>query len=337
MAEPIGAVVIGRNEGERLSRCLRSVRSSFDAVVYVDSNSRDGSPERAKAEGADVIVLDHGPFTAARGRQAGLERLRQLVPGLEFVQFIDGDCILDPEWRDVALEALLADEKRAAVCGRRREEGTNFYSRLIDIDWDIPPGEVPYFGGDLLARARAIDEAGGWPVRLIAGEEPDLSFRLRDRGWRILRLSCEATRHDVAMTRFGQYWKRSVRSGHAYAEVGLANRRGAGRGWARRCLNILAYGLVLPIMLVASAILWWPASVAIALAYIRLGWTMYRACRRKGNPRSLSLAYAGLNTACKAAGAWGMIRYGLSRLRGARTRLIEYKPAPKLEADAPIR
>ena len=42
-AAVVGLVVIGRNEGERLVRCLRSVIGRADAVVYVDSGSTDGS------------------------------------------------------------------------------------------------------------------------------------------------------------------------------------------------------------------------------------------------------------------------------------------------------
>jgi hypothetical protein len=39
-----GAVAIGRNEGQRLVRCLKSL-SDADAVVYVDSGSTDNSAE----------------------------------------------------------------------------------------------------------------------------------------------------------------------------------------------------------------------------------------------------------------------------------------------------
>ena len=48
----LGAVVIGRNEGARLTRCLQSVAllrtvPSPIEVIYADSNSTDGSPARA--------------------------------------------------------------------------------------------------------------------------------------------------------------------------------------------------------------------------------------------------------------------------------------------------
>ena len=64
---PLGIVIIGRNEGERLHRCLNSVTNRGWAVVYVDSGSTDGSLEFARSVSAEVVELDLSrPFTAAR-------------------------------------------------------------------------------------------------------------------------------------------------------------------------------------------------------------------------------------------------------------------------------
>src|SRR4051794_959052 len=92
-SQTVGIVVIGRNEGERLRRCLLSVIGTGRAVAYVDSGSSDGSVELAKRLGATVVELDMSrPFTAARARNAGFERLTQVAPDLAYVQFVDGDC-----------------------------------------------------------------------------------------------------------------------------------------------------------------------------------------------------------------------------------------------------
>src|SRR5260370_33356312 len=89
-----GVVVIGRNEGERLRQCLRSLSTSA-VVVYVDSGSADGSAQWARSQGVEVVELDVGrPFTAARARNAGFTRLRELASDLLYVQFADGDCEL---------------------------------------------------------------------------------------------------------------------------------------------------------------------------------------------------------------------------------------------------
>lgn len=323
----IGAVIIGRNEGERLLRCIESVLPRVDRAVYVDSGSRDGSAEAARRAGAEVVELAEGPFTAARGRDEGVKLLGKDSAAIEHILFIDGDCILDPGFIVAASAVLEAEPRVGAVCGRRREARVrdSFWSRVIDIDWDIAPGDVPYFGGDSLVRVAALHDAGGWPVELIAGEEPDLCFRMRDRGWSIRRLDLEMTRHDVAMTGFGAYWKRGIRSGHAYVEVALRRCRGSGRAWLRRAITILAYGLGLPVLALAGAFIHWSIPLAVGLLYARLAGSMVLSCRGKGRGWGLSIAYALLNTLGKAAGAWGIVRFMLLRLAGRRSRLIEYK------------
>src|SRR5688572_7667421 len=101
-ASRVGIIAIGRNEGERLRACIASVVGQ-GRVVYVDSGSTDGSVEMARSMGADVVELDLSkPFTAARARNAGFERLSSLEPDAAFAQFIDGDCEVVNGWIDRA-------------------------------------------------------------------------------------------------------------------------------------------------------------------------------------------------------------------------------------------
>src|SRR3954469_12557148 len=103
----IAAVVIGRNEGARLEACLHSVRRDLNVIVYVDSGSTDGSVELARGLGADGVELSkERPFTAGGGRNSGFARFREAPPQAEFVQFIDGDCELQPGWIETAEAAL---------------------------------------------------------------------------------------------------------------------------------------------------------------------------------------------------------------------------------------
>ncbi len=65
-AGQVGVIVIGRNEGERLKRCLNSLRHDCPVMVYVDSGSTDGSVEFAESIGVKVVRLDLStPFTMA--------------------------------------------------------------------------------------------------------------------------------------------------------------------------------------------------------------------------------------------------------------------------------
>ena len=333
----IGFVVIGRNEGARLRDCLASLPLERGTTVYVDSRSTDGSAARADALGVDVISIDEGRLTAARGRQAGLDFLQQKHPGLAYVQFLDGDCVLEAGWLELAEAHLDQHDKVAGVCGRRTEErvAESRWSRLIDIDWDIPAGEVPFFGGDVLARVDAIQGVGGWNPSLIAGEEPELCFRLRKAGWRIDRLDQPATRHDIAMSSFAEYRKRSRRSGHAYAEVGTMHADGPGRLWQRRAVSIVLQGLVLPVLAVTGFVVWWPIGVVLLLPYVWWMLRMTRACRKRGYGWGLSFNYALVNLASRPAGAMGVLRYWIGRMSGRRARLMEYKAGSPAAAGGP--
>ena len=155
----VGIVVIGRNEGERLHRCLASVANTGCPVVYVDSGSTDGSLARGRSFGAETLELDRSqPFTAARGRNAGWRRLLELHPNLEFVQFVDGDCELADGWIAAAVRFAKQHSNVAVVCGRRREidPARNIYHLWTDMEWDTPIGEAAHCGGDALVRTAAL-------------------------------------------------------------------------------------------------------------------------------------------------------------------------------------
>jgi GT2 family glycosyltransferase len=330
LRERVGAVVIGKNEGGRLDRALEAVADRLEATVYVDSDSSDGSRERAAPRGVEVIHLREGPFTPSRGRQVGFEALLARRPDLEFVQFLDGDCVVRPDWIEAAVHHLDAHPGVAAVCGRRREERTaaSFWSRLMDVDWEGPSGEASHFGGDSLVRVAALRAAGGWSPNTINAEDVEVSFRLRAAGGRIERLGREMTLHDVRMTRFGEYWRRSLRAGYGYAEVGWRFRHGPGRLLLRRMASALLYGAVLPVVAVVGAWVWWPLAVGVALLYARLVLQLARFARERGAHRRLALAYGLLNALCKVAAALGVARYALDRLRGRdvpRDHLIVYR------------
>ena len=213
-------VVIGRNEGDRLVRCFGSIDPQH-RVIYVDSGSTDNSVAEAQKRGFTVIALDTSRgFTAARARNAGWRAAAaaQTVP--EYIQFVDGDCEFAPDWIETAMAALDAEPSLCSVFGRRRERfpQASPYNALCDAEWNVPAGLVEACGGDVLFRLNALQEVDGYRDDLIAGEEPDLCLRLGALGWQIRCIDAEMTLHDAAIFTAGQWWKRTKRSGHAYAE-----------------------------------------------------------------------------------------------------------------------
>jgi GT2 family glycosyltransferase len=326
----VGVVAIGRNEGKRLRRCLESVRNAAAAVVYVDSGSSDDSVAMASSLGVDVVQLDLSiPFTAARSRNAGVKRLMEIAPHVEYVQVVDGDCEIVTGWISRALETMraAANEKVAIVCGRRRERhpDASVYNHLIDMEWDTPIGDAEACGGDALIRVSAFREVSGYDETVIAGEEPEMCWRLRQLGYRIVRIEAEMSLHDAQLTRFSQWWKRSVRSGHAYAEGHAMH--GHVDGYCGHAVRSIAqWALVLPAVALGLAWFTWGASFLLLGFYIVL-WARIRAYRinqHNDKPADASL-YANYCIAGKFAESQGVLKYWWNRLLGRKTRLIEYK------------
>lgn len=259
----LGIVVIGRNEGERLVRCLQSLRGRALHVVYVDSGSTDGSVAAARSLGAEVVALDMStPFTAARARNAGRERMRALQPHLEYVQFVDGDCEVIEGWLDAAVGHLASNPHTACVCGRlsERHPEHSVYNRLCDAEWDRPAGDTDACGGIAMMRLAMFDEVDGFRSDMAAGEEPELCARLRARGWRIHRLAQPMAWHDAAMLRFSQWWKRSRRTGYSYALRLAAAGDGGDDSLRRQLRSAWLWAGVLPLAIVAAL----ATSVAVA-------------------------------------------------------------------------
>ena len=321
----LGIVAIGRNEGERLVACLESLGLPGTSVVYVDSGSSDGSVAMARGKGAEVVELDMGlPFTAARARNAGFAALQARRPELDVVQFVDGDCRLAEGWITAATTFLSENPQVAIVFGRRREMNPDrsIYNALCDREWSGPAGEVEECGGDILIRAEAFRQAQGYAEELIAGEEPDLCVRLRSAGWRIQRIDAEMTAHDADLTRFGQWWRRSVRAGHAFAEV---SRRHAGWPfgiWRRSTRRAVLWGGVLPAIAVLGALLLHPAFLLLLLAYPL---QIARIALRNGASRGEDWVHAAFATLGKFPEMQGVAKYYVNRLSGRRQALIEYK------------
>jgi hypothetical protein len=316
---------------------LESLAGAADTVVYVDSGSGDQSVEHAMRAGAHVLELDASrPFTAARARNAGFDRLLELAPSVEFVQFIDGDCTLRPGWIDAGVSALRARSDIAVACGRRRERSpeASVYNRLCDVEWDIPLGVVRACGGDALMRVDAFRRVGGFDDALIAGEEPDLCFRLSRLGYRVLRLDAEMSVHDAAMSRWTQWWKRAVRTGHTTADMLAKHGAAPEHRRARRALSALFWAVAVPCVCVAA--LAWSitrhdaipvvvGSITAILAYAYLWSKIRRRYRAAGRSAADARAYAFSCLLAKVPETWGMLSSVVQRALGRTAHWIEYK------------
>jgi GT2 family glycosyltransferase len=323
--------MIGRNEGVRLHRCLASI-PIVGRAVYVDSGSIDGSVDYARSRGFEVVELDtSAPLSAGRARNAGIDLLTasgddswgtRPGPVIEFVLVIDGDCELVPGFIEAALEMMHREPRVAIVCGRRRERDRDAsrYNRLCDMEWDTPVGLTDACGGDALLRVSALERVGFYDSAVIAGEEPELCWRLRRAGWNVRRIDCEMTTHDAAMMRFSAWWKRAVRAGYAYGDLYARHRY-----WGREVRSIIFYALLVPLLAIVTGRVHLALGLMWLLTYALLYLRVSRHRTKKGDVASDAGLYARYCVIGKFAQLIGLTKWSKDRLLGQRSEIIEYK------------
>jgi len=326
-AGTLAIVVIGRNEGQRLERALEAAQGRADGLIYVDSASSDGSCELAATRAERVVSLDLSkPLSAARARNAGFAAAAELLPDLALVQFVDGDCALDPDWLAAARTWLAENPQHGAVCGRRRElrPKSSLWSRILDLEWDVGPGPADTFAGDALVRAEAFRTVDGYDETLIAGEDPDFAVRMRCAGWPLERIAAEMTSHDASGLRFGQWWTRQVRGGHALAEAWQRSGHPLSGAECRHVVSATLWGGALPLSIIAALGLFgWVGAVLFTIYGALAARISAREHKRRGNAQAALWACACI--LAKFPTCQGLVLYAWRRRLPSARALIEYK------------
>ena len=328
--DSIGFVAIGRNEGERLKSALRALQSICpdSPVVYVDSGSTDGSVDFARSLGMMVVELDlSSPFTAARARNAGFEELISQHPRLEYVQFLDGDCKLHPEWPEAAMTALQQYDRAAVVSGLRMEQfpEASLYNMLMDIEWRTPIGETKAVLGDMCVRTDVFREVGGFNSKIIAAEDDDICLRIRRAGYRVYRIDAKMSEHDANIMRLGQWLKRAMRCGYGYANIHELHGNGPDRYFRRELYRVLLWGGIVPLTLLVSLIVYPPLAALIIAGYALLVSRVAFRRFRQGDSPITALVYGALMYVGKVPELFGVLSYWKNRFLSRNHTLIEYK------------
>lgn len=331
----LSVVIVGRNEGERLVRCLESViaaRPSQDSweIIYVDSASSDGSVDRAARLGPRVISVAPARPCAAMGRNAGWRAARAAV-----VLFLDGDMTLVPQFVERAV-AGFSDARVAVIFGncRERHPEQSLYNRILDLDWIAPTGPVEYCGGAALIRRDLLERVGGYNEDLIAAEDTELCARIRALGFTVLHLDQPMVHHDLSITRFSQYWRRALRSGYAYGEVSVRIRRSDLPVWYRQARRNRVHGVAILTIVAAAPLLSiaarspLPILVAVALIAALAVRTAIRS-HWKNAPLWTRLLHGLHSHVVQVPLLFGQLRYQRDRLAGRSSDLIQYKDVAK--------
>jgi len=267
-AMDVDCVIIGVNAEATLKECIESVLSSDYKegevhIYYVDGGSTDRSIDIARGFPKVNLIEIHPEYPSPGiGRNAGWRK-----GAAPLVQFLDSDTTLAPIWLKKGVGAMTPEV--GAVRGNRVEinPDTSVFNWIGNLEWNAEPGECEVFGGDVLIRRSVLEETGGYDEILVGGEDPELSRRVRLKGWKILQLDELMTRHDLAMTRVSQYWKRGFRTGYGYAAVAMRHGFGSKQFSIYEFVRIIIRGggpVALAVMGLIGAI-WCPWSLFMFL------------------------------------------------------------------------
>jgi len=321
----VGVVIIGRNEAVRLQSTLQALLMIGVPLIYVDSQSKDNSVELAQNLGIEVLTLsEEKPVNASRARNEGARALISKFPQLSYIQFLDGDTILNAEWLDAAFIHMESNPSVGFVCGQLREKDRdeNIYRRLCDMEWRweaTKEAEPCRLGGMGVMRLSAYDASGGYDESLIAGADPELYARLANANW-VLHVLKEAMGiHDSGMQSFQQWWIRNLKSG-----FGFANGQTTG-AWGRERRSATLWGGIIPLSLIMMTIVVNSWALLLLLVYPLNVYRIWLSPAKKEFSQNDRWLYASACMASKVSQFMGIVKYYWRNYRKQTASVIQYK------------
>jgi GT2 family glycosyltransferase len=173
------------NNPKGLRRCIEALRGqgrAFERIV-VDNGSTDETCAVAELHADRVLICPKLTIGALRNQGAQVAKGQILV-------FTDSDQRPAEGWLASGLEAL-AREESAGMLGARYHapEGSSWVAKTWDLQrrYSDVPGDIGWLqGGNLFVKRAAFERVGGFRTDLVASEDVDLSFRVRNAGFRVI-------------------------------------------------------------------------------------------------------------------------------------------------------
>jgi glycosyltransferase involved in cell wall biosynthesis len=196
----VSVVVCARNAEKTIKECVESVLTQsfkdFELIV-VDDGSTDSTKEILKKfqSNSKVKLFFQTHKGIASARNTGIH-----CSSGEFVAFIDSDCIAEKNWLEELLKSF-SDKISVSSGGpnrtpkNRNQKGKNFglvldffsktgssyvknSNKLIEVSHNPSCNSI--------YRSRILKEFNGFNERLSSNEDPELDFRIKRKGYKIV-------------------------------------------------------------------------------------------------------------------------------------------------------
>lgn len=257
----ISFIVIGRNEGWKISKCLQSVFNAIKQnklekceVIYVDSKSTDDSIDRAKKFEDIKIFQITGTCNAAIARNIGAKESKGNI-----LFFIDGDIEINPEFIKISIDEfgkLVYSFISGQVININYNKNNQFISETIM--YPAVKNSDKFFstsGGIFLMDRSLWLEAGGMDNNFKRGQDHDLTLRLAKKGIPLMRKSAVICKHHtIAYTHEDRLWKTLFSGDIAYSNSFLFRKHFFNKNIYKKILktNYSALALIITIFLLLS-------------------------------------------------------------------------------------
>ncbi len=199
----ISFIIITKNEEKKIGACIESVLKAserFDSeVILVDSLSSDKTIEIAKRYPIKILQLKpYQEIFPSTARYIGFK-----YSSGRYIQFLDGDMILNSQWINNAIPIIEKNEGIAGVAGGLTQDQTKSpmlkqFSKYLEGMRVDKPVKVRSFVGMSLFKSSVLREVGTFDPYLIAIEEGELCDRITAAGYTLLLLPFHSAHHQVS-------------------------------------------------------------------------------------------------------------------------------------------
>ncbi|MBI5742122.1 MAG: glycosyltransferase [Nitrospirae bacterium] len=191
-AYPFVSIIIPvRNEEDYIQSCLHSVtkldysKEKYEVIV-VDNNSTDSTREIVSRFN-DVIVLEKKTGTIGTVRNFGARHARG-----EIIAFLDGDCVPDPQWLNIAITTLMTLRNVTVVGGiialeKERSWIEEYWINYLNSKYQTKINYVSTISSFcFVIKKETMEDIGGFNEQLITCEDSDLGYRISQTGRKLI-------------------------------------------------------------------------------------------------------------------------------------------------------